>query len=105
MMNKKINKLTKLTEYYDFYQSLLTDLQQEIFELYYFEDFSLSEIANNRKVTRTTVHDVLKTTEKNLLQFEDKLKLSQQNKKLLKLILKIKDQDLQEDFFNLLKKY
>ncbi|AHK22580.1 sigma factor-like helix-turn-helix DNA-binding protein [Candidatus Hepatoplasma crinochetorum] len=104
-MNKKINKLSKLTEYYDLYKLLLTNLQQEIFELYYFEDFSLSEIANNRKVARSTIHDILKSVEKNLIQFEDKLKLNYQNKKLLKLILKIKDQDLQDDFFNLLKKY
>lgn len=105
MKTKKINKLSKLTEYFDLYKSLLTEKQNQLFELYYFKDYSLTEIASFHNVSRTSVYDILKTAEKNLLHLESKLKLSEKNQELAKLITKITDQKLQNQFFDLLKKY
>ncbi|BDV03713.1 MAG: hypothetical protein HPPSJP_4340 [Candidatus Hepatoplasma scabrum] len=104
-MTNKINKLAKLIDYYDFYKLLLTKKQQQLFEFYYFEDFSLTEIATVLDINRNSVYDILKRAEKNLLFFEEKLKLSEKNRQLLNLISQIKEQKLQTDFFDLLKKY
>ena len=34
---------------YDLYQALLTDKQKEYFESYYFDNFSITEISENKK--------------------------------------------------------
>ena len=47
----------------DFYSELLTDKQKDIMELYYYEDLSLSEIADHEKITRQGVHDTIKRSE------------------------------------------
>lgn len=75
-----------LTELYDIYSALLTDSQRNMFELYYTEDLSLSEIAENTGITRQGVHDSLKHTEEALLSFEEKLGLLKKNKYLKELI-------------------
>lgn len=105
MNTKKINKLSKLSEYFDLYKLLLTEKQQQLFDLYYFKDYSLTEIASFYNVSRASVYDILKTSERHLIELEDKLKLYELKEKLSKLIDKIEDKKLKDDFFNLLKKY
>lgn len=60
---------------YDFYGPLLTVKQREIWDIYYQQDYSLSEIAGEAGISRQAVHDLLKRTEKILLSYEDKLGL------------------------------
>ncbi len=60
---------------FDFYKNLLTPKQCEIFISYYFNDIGLTEIANNLSVTKQTVLDSIKQTEKKLQDYEEKLKL------------------------------
>lgn len=67
---------------YPYYQNLLTDRQRIIFESYYYEDYSLSEIANSLNVSRNAIWDVLKKVEHNLDEYETKLHLFHQDKKL-----------------------
>ena len=57
----------------DFYGDLLTEKQQYIMQLYYYEDFSLAEIAENEKISRQGVHDAIKHAEQYLDQFEAKV--------------------------------
>ncbi len=45
---------------YDFYGDVLTDRQKEFYDLYYNEDLSLGEIAENYGITRQGVRDVIK---------------------------------------------
>ncbi len=59
----------------DFYSGLLTDKQAYSLELYYNQDFSLSEIAENMNVTRQGARDSIKRGEKQLEEFEKKLHL------------------------------
>ncbi len=67
--------ILKTTLVYDFYGELLTDKQKEIYELYYQNDMSLSEIAAELEISRQAVRDQLKRTEKILSDYEDKLRL------------------------------
>jgi predicted DNA-binding protein YlxM (UPF0122 family) len=57
---------------YDFYGDLLTDRQKEFFDLYYNEDFSLAEIAENVGITRQGVRDVIVRAEAIFNEMEEK---------------------------------
>lgn len=71
-MAKRIEWVAML---YDFYGSLLTDKQQEILSLYYEQDLSLGEIADEFSISRQAVHDILKRSEGILEGYEEKLGL------------------------------
>ena len=64
----------RLVILYDYYGELLTDLQKEYFEDYYFSNLSLSEIAENNNVSRNAVHNQIKVCEEKLENYEEKLK-------------------------------
>ena len=57
---------------YDFYGELLTPRQREFFDLYYNEDLSLAEIAENNGITRQGVRDVIVRAENTMQEVEDK---------------------------------
>ena len=57
---------------YDFYGDTLTDRQKEFYDLYYNEDLSLSEIAENYGISRQGVRDVIVRAEAALTELEDK---------------------------------
>ena len=69
-----LEKVNRMNELYDTYQELLTSKQKVYFELYYQDDLSLSEIAEQFEVSRNAVFDNIKRTGK-LLDYEDKLQL------------------------------
>ena len=75
-----------LNELYDLYNSLLRDHERLIFEDYYQNDLSLSEIADNESVTRNAVHKTIKNVETKLLDYEEKLKLYNKKEKIIKAI-------------------
>ncbi|WP_245712516.1 putative DNA-binding protein [Anaerobacillus alkalilacustris] len=60
---------------YDFYQSLLTTKQRQYMELYFLDDWSLGEIAEEFEVSRQAVYDNIKRTESMLEEYEEKLRL------------------------------
>jgi len=70
-----LKEFHKINLLYDFYGSLLTERQQNFIELYYGEDLSLGEIAEQFDVTRQAVHDTLKRAEQILENYEEKLGL------------------------------
>ncbi len=57
------------------YGSLLTDNQLNIMQVYYKEDLSLAEIAENNGVSRAAIHDTIKRSEELLENYENKLKV------------------------------
>ena len=61
----------------DAYEGLLTEKQQEILNLYYKEDFSFSEIAENLGISRAAVNDHIKRSTHILTEYEKKLHLVQ----------------------------
>lgn len=60
----------------DFYGDMLTDKQRDIIDLYYNDDLSLAEIAEDCDITRQGVRDCIKRAEQQLLNFEEKLQLA-----------------------------
>ena len=77
-----------LNELFDTYKSLLTDKEQECFLDYYGEDLSLSEIAENKQVSRNAVHKTLKNVITKLEDYEQKLKLKAIKEELAQYITK-----------------
>ena len=61
----------------DFYGEILSERQYEMLGMYYNEDCSLSEIADNFQISRQGVRSVLKKGETILLEMESKLHLAQ----------------------------
>ena len=61
----------------DYYGGLLTDYQTKLLSLYYDEDLSLKEIAEEEGVSRQAVADVIKRSSDKLLEFESKLGLAE----------------------------
>ena len=48
---------------FDYYGELLNEKQQEYFKYYYFDNLSLSEIADNLNLSRNAIHKQLKQIE------------------------------------------
>lgn len=88
-----------ITNLYDCYGELLTDKQKEYFLDYYFDNLTLSEIADNNSVSRNAIHKQLKETENKLKEYESKLKLYEKKEKILDLI---KDEKIKEKIKELL---
>ena len=59
-----------MTLLYDYYGELLTDKQRQLFDLYYNQDYSLSEIASEAGISRQGVHDTLARAEELLEGYE-----------------------------------
>ena len=66
------DKAFRMTMLFDFFGDLLTPRQKEFFDLYYNEDLSLAEIAENAGITRQGVRDVLVRSEAILTEMEEK---------------------------------
>jgi len=60
----------------DFYGDILTERQKDMLDMYYNNDLSLSEIAQNFSISRQGVRSVLKKGENILIEMEEKLKLA-----------------------------
>lgn len=70
-----LEKTMRINYLYDFYQSLLTPKQKSYMSLYYLDDYSLGEIADEYEVSRQAVYDNIKRTEAMLEEYEAKLLL------------------------------
>lgn len=66
------NQAYRMALLFDFYGDVLTDRQKEFYDLYYNEDLSLAEIAENYGITRQGVRDVIVRAEGILTELEEK---------------------------------
>ena len=71
--NMELEKTNLMNTLFEFYGSLLTKKQQQYVHLYYAEDYSLGEIAQEFDVSRQAVYDNIKRTEGLLKNYEQKL--------------------------------
>ena len=60
----------------DFYGDLLTDRKKSVLEMYYDEDYSLAEIADEIGISRQGVRNLIKKAEGELFFYEEKLGLA-----------------------------
>ena len=74
----------------DIYKKLLNDNREDIFKLYYEENLTLQEIADNMQVSKSYIGKVIKETEKKLDDLESDLHLYE-NTKMLENALNIDD--------------
>lgn len=95
-----LEKTTRMNYLYDFYQSLLTPKQKSYMSLYYLDDFSLGEIAEEYDISRQAVYDNIKRTEAMLEEYEEKLLLFHKFQERSKLIASIKESLKEESAFN-----
>ena len=93
-----MEKSVKISMLPEIYKNLLTEKQADISDLYYNQNLSLSEIADESGVTRQAVRKSLVEAEKNLFIYENKLKILekqiQREKKVDKILNQIKDEKL-----------
>ena len=87
---------------FDTYKELLTLKQQEYFVMYYYEDLTLSEIAEIKNVSRNAVFDQIKKVINILEEYEDKLKILAKSIKIEEFALKLQD-DLKEELLSIIK--
>lgn len=71
----------KYLQLWDAYGALLTDTQRDICELYYMCDLSLTEIAEQKGVSKQSVSDTLKKARELLDYYEEKLHHNAMNQK------------------------
>ncbi len=81
-----MEKAVYLSLLLDFYGELLTEKQREYADLYYNENLSLSEIAENDGISRQAVRDALLRSETVLRDTEAKTGLVERHTKLLRQI-------------------
>ena len=61
-----MDDILQLTLLYDFYGELLTEHQKLIYEDFVLNDLSLSEIAEDREISRQGVYDIVRRCRKQL---------------------------------------
>ena len=95
-----LEKTTRMNFLFDFYQSLLTEKQRSYMHLYYLDDHSLGEIADEYEISRQAVYDNIRRTEAMLEEYEDKLQLFEkfQERQIVieQLNLLLQDEDIQK---------
>ena len=91
-----VEKRTLYVILYDYYGELISDKKRMIFEDYYFNNLSLSEIADNNNISRNAIHKTIKNVEEKLAEYEEKLKLYEKEEKIKSIISEIEDMELRE---------
>ena len=68
-----LRDVLRYSELLNIYQGLLSKTQKEILEDYFLANLSFSEIAENRKISRSAVEDAVRKGKKNLDDYEEQL--------------------------------
>lgn len=89
MNNDSLEKKNHYNLLYGYYQGLFTEKQRAIFDSYYGEDYSLSEIADIFNISRNAVWDALKKMHQKLEEYENILHLVENNQKLETYLLEL----------------
>ncbi|WP_273850377.1 putative DNA-binding protein [Guptibacillus spartinae] len=92
-----LEKTMRINSLFDFYQSLLTPKQRNYMALYYLDDYSLGEIAEEFQVSRQAVYDNIKRTEQMIEEYEAKLLLFERYIKRQELLEKLREAIMSEN--------
>lgn len=77
-----LNETIEICNLLSIYGKLLTKKQQQVMDMFYYDNLSLSEISENLKITRQAVLDTVNKSTKQLKNFETELGVFKQNLKL-----------------------
>ena len=86
-----MEKNVKISLLLEIYGKLLTNKQQDVLDLYYNQNLSLAEIAEDSSITRQGVRKILVDGENKLLDYETKLGILSaklKNQKIIEELLK-----------------
>lgn len=81
-----MDELIYYNELFDYYGELLTEKQKEYFKYYYFDNLSLSEIAEENNISRNAVSKTLKEVKEKLDNYESILNLYSNKNKIKEMI-------------------
>ena len=81
----------KYVQLFDAYGALLTEHQRELCELYYMCDLSLTEIAEEKGISKQSVSDTLAKSRQLLDEYEEKLRLGKTLRELSRIRSALQD--------------
>ena len=81
----------KYVQLFDAYGALLTEHQRELCELYYMCDLSLTEIAEEKGISKQSVSDTLAKSRQLLDEYEEKLRLGKTLRELSRIRSAVQD--------------
>jgi len=87
---------------YDYYSELFNEQEKENFELYFFDNLSLSEISENEQKSRNAIHKSIKNVINKLLEYESKLRLYKKSSQIKELLKDIKEEEIKNKIEELL---
>ena len=91
---EKFERTIRYINLFTIYKNLLTYTQQEIVGDYLLADLSISEIANERNISRSAVEDAISKACKKMDDFEDKLHLLGKKENVSKITANLKEKAL-----------
>lgn len=86
------------------YGNLLTKTQKKYMELYYNDDFSLSEIGENENITRQAVRTILVKSKNKLYEYEKNLHFMKKEEKIKQMLESLKTTNLNKEQQNIVEK-
>lgn len=89
-MNEALNQTEWMNELLDRYEALLTEKQLDVMNLYYKEDLSYQEIADDLDISKSAVYDIIKRVTQNLQDYEHKLGLARKQRVLDELLIDLR---------------
>lgn len=91
-----------ITSLYEIYKELLNDKERNYFEYYYFEDYSMQEIADLYKVSKAYASKYLNKINDKIINYEKILKINDRNSKIIDLLKNVNDSELKSKIIELL---
>ena len=87
---------------YEIYKELLNEKERNYFEYYYFEDYSMQEIADLYKVSKAYASKYLNKINDKIINYEKILKINYRNSKIIDLLKNVNDSELKSKIIELL---
>ncbi len=98
-----MEKFIYYTRLFDCYKKLLNEKECSTFSMYYEDNLSMQEIADNKGVSKSAIGSSIKNTEMKLTTYEKALHLEARLEKIRKLLTKIEDEKIRESLEQILK--
>ena len=91
-----------ITTLYEIYKELLNEKERNYFEYYYFEDYSMQEIADLYKVSKAYASKYLNKINDKIINYEKILKINDRNSKIIDLLKNVNDSEIKSKIIELL---